>query len=90
MAIGLMTALAARGAEPEYAWPESSPAQLKEDIFGVRFRQVRENLASCYENGIGTPVNYALAAKIYWQAYTRGFVKGRDKVRRLMAFIKEP
>lgn len=47
------------------------------------------NLAYCYENGIGTPVNYALAAKIYWQAYTRGFVKGRDKVRRLMAFVKE-
>jgi len=48
------------------------------------------NLAFCYENGIGTPVNYALAAKIYWQAYTRGFTRGRDKVRRLMAFIKEP
>lgn len=47
------------------------------------------NLAMCYENGIGTPVNYPLAAKIYWQAYTRGYLEGREKVRRLMPFIKD-
>ena len=46
------------------------------------------NLGICYESGIGTPKNYPLAAKIFWQAYTRGYTAGRNRVRSLMAFIK--
>lgn len=45
------------------------------------------NLGYCYEHGIGTPVNYALAAKVYWQAFTRGFPEARNRVRRLMPFL---
>jgi uncharacterized protein len=46
------------------------------------------NLGRCYEDGIGTPQNYALAVKVYWQAYLRGYNEGRDRVRRLLPFIK--
>lgn len=46
------------------------------------------DLAFCYEHGIGTPVNYALAAKVYWQAWQRGYPEGRNRTRRLMAFVK--
>lgn len=46
------------------------------------------NLAFCYENGIGVPENYALAAKVYWQAYLHGYVRGRDRVKSLLPFIK--
>lgn len=47
------------------------------------------NLGFCYEHGIGTPENYALATKVYWQAYLRGFTEGRNRVRKLMAFVKD-
>ena len=47
------------------------------------------NLGFCYEHGIGTPVNYALAAKVYWQAFTRGFVDARNRVRRIMPFVRD-
>lgn len=45
------------------------------------------NLGSCYEQGIGTPVSYALAVKVYWQAYVRGAVDARNRVRRLLPFV---
>lgn len=47
------------------------------------------NLGACYEHGVGTPENYLLAAKVYWQAYQRGFKLGLDKTRRLLNFVKE-
>ncbi len=46
------------------------------------------NLGFCYEDGIGTPKNYALAAKVYWLAYLQGYVRGRDRVRSLLPFVK--
>lgn len=46
------------------------------------------NLGFCYEHGIGTPVNYALAAKVYWEAWQLGYVEGRNRVRKLMGFVK--
>jgi TPR repeat protein len=46
------------------------------------------NLGYCYEHGIGTPENYALAAKVYWQAYLRGYTQARDRVKSLLPFVK--
>ncbi len=46
------------------------------------------NLALCYEHGIGTPQNYALAAKVYWQAHLRGYTGARDHVKNLLPFVK--
>ncbi|MES2695444.1 MAG: tetratricopeptide repeat protein [Verrucomicrobiota bacterium] len=46
------------------------------------------NLALCYEHGIGTPVNYPLAAKVYWAAWELGYIEGRNRVRKLMGFVK--
>lgn len=46
------------------------------------------NLGFCYEHGIGTPVNYALAAKVYWEAWQLGYVEGRNRVRSMMGFVK--
>jgi TPR repeat protein len=68
---------------------------------GKAFRYVRQgaaggymtsiaNLAFCYEHGIGVPENSALAAKMYWAAYDRGFLKAKEKVRRHLAFAKIP
>ncbi len=42
------------------------------------------NLEDCYSSGIGTPRNYALAAKVGWQAYLRGYRAERETVRRLL------
>jgi len=47
-----------------------------------------ENLGTCYEFGIGTPVNYPLAVKVYWQAYLRGSRSASDRVRRILPFAK--
>jgi len=41
-----------------------------------------------YEYGIGTPENYALAAKVYWQAYVRNIPAALEKVRRLVPHVK--
>lgn len=46
------------------------------------------NLAFCYEQGIGTPENNALAAKVYWQAFIRGYQRGLERTRRHLAFVK--
>jgi TPR repeat protein len=46
------------------------------------------NLGFCYEHGIGTPQNYALAAKVYWLAYLRGYIPGREHVKSLLPFVK--
>lgn len=76
----------------------TSEAGTKRDL-GIAFKYVRiaaekgnpealMNLAFCYENGIGVPENYALAAKVYWQAYLRGYVHGRDRAKSLLPFVK--
>lgn len=74
-----------------------APGTKKDEATAFRYvRQAAEkgdawslaNLGLCYEHGIGTPENYALAAKVYWQAYLRGYQPGLEKTRRLLAFVK--
>jgi TPR repeat protein len=81
-----------------YYWqPSEAPGILKSPEKAFHYvRQAAEkghpyavmSLAQCYEDGIGTQKNNSLAAKMYWQAYLRGFVEGRNRTRSLMAFIK--
>jgi TPR repeat protein len=76
---------------------DEAPGVAKDAAMAFRYvRQAAEhgdvwslvNLGSCYEHGIGTQENYALAAKVYWQAYVRGYLPGLEKTQRLLAFVK--
>lgn len=79
-------------------WGASEAPGVKKDE-ATAFRYVRlaaergdtwslVNLGYCYEHGIGTPENYALAAKVYWQAYIRGYQPGLERTKTLIAFVK--
>lgn len=46
------------------------------------------DLARCYEHGIGTRENYALAAKVYFIAGQLGYRDAHEKVVRHLAFAK--
>jgi TPR repeat protein len=46
------------------------------------------SLAFCYEHGIGTPTDYAQAARIYWRAYVRGYQPGLEKTITHLKFVK--
>ncbi len=46
------------------------------------------NLGLCYQHGIGTPENYGLAAKVYWQAFLRDIPAALEEVRRLVPHVK--
>lgn len=80
-----------------YYWGASEVGVRKNEKVAFEFcRQAAErgssqaliNLGICYSSGIGTPKNYALAAKVYWQACTRGYSAARGDVRRLLAYVK--
>ncbi len=80
-----------------YWGTEEVPDGKKNELLAFRYtRQAAQrgdvwslaNLAFCYEHGIGTPENYVLAAKVYWQAFLRGYQPGREKTRRLLNFVK--
>lgn len=49
----------------------------------------QRNVADCYAHGIGTEVNYYLAAKYYQMIEQRGFVRGRDMKQRMLAAVKD-
>jgi TPR repeat protein len=79
-------------------WGANEAPGIKKDE-EMAFRYVRRaaekgdawslvNLGACYEHGIGTPENYGLAAKIYWQAFLRGYQPGLEKTSRLLKFVK--
>lgn len=80
-------------------WGSSDVPGLKKDE-AVAFQFVRKaaekgdvlslaNLGFCYLHAIGTPKNNALAAKVYWQAYLRGYRDGLDRTKRLLGFLPE-
>lgn len=83
-----------------YYWGNSDMKHVRKDKEkAFRFsRQAAEagystglrNLAACYEHGIGTPVNYALATLIYWRVKQEGYRDGKEKVIRNLAFAKVP
>jgi len=79
-------------------WGSSDVPGLKKDE-AVAFRFVRQaaekgdvwalaNLGFCYLHGIGTAKNNALAAKVYWQAFLRGYKDGLEKTISLLKFIE--
>lgn len=49
----------------------------------------QENVADCYDHGIGTEVNYYLAAKYYAMLADRGFIHGREMEQRALAHVKD-
>lgn len=69
--------------DPAAAFRYARQAAQKGDLFAVH------NLAFCYENGIGTPEDSLLAAKLYWLASQRGYSDGVEKARRHLNFVKE-
>lgn len=80
-----------------YYWGASEVGVKKNETLAFELsRQAAErgmglglvNLANCYSFGIGTPKNYALAAKVGWQAYRHGYPGQREDVRRLLAYVK--
>jgi len=48
------------------------------------------DLAKCYEHGIGTKENYALAAKVYYVAGQQAMSNAREKIERHLAFAQVP
>jgi TPR repeat protein len=48
------------------------------------------NLAHCYEESIGVPRDYLVAAKLYWIAYRRGYLRGGEWAIRMSHFIDIP
>lgn len=83
-----------------YYWGASDVPGLKKDpdqafAFVRRgaeagYQHSAMNLAFCYENGIGTKVNYILAAKMYSIASSAGYPAAEEKLVRTLAFIPEP
>lgn len=80
-------------------WGSSVVSGLKRDE-AVAFRYIRRaaqrgelfavhNLAVCYEDGVGTPEDYLLAAKLYWESSRRGEALATEKARRHLNFVKE-
>jgi TPR repeat protein len=47
------------------------------------------NLAECYAHGIGTPVNYFMAAKFYGILEDRRFKRAREMKERVLAYVKD-
>lgn len=47
------------------------------------------NVAECYAFGIGTPVNYYVAAKYYDLAEARGYVRAEKMKRRILGYLKD-
>lgn len=80
-----------------YYWGVSEAGVRKNEKLAFEYcRQAAErglgqaliNTGICYSSGIGTPKNYALAAKVYWQASQLGYSTARGDVRRLLAHVK--
>lgn len=83
-----------------YYWGHSDFKPVKKDAQKA-FRYTRQaaesgdrralvNLGFFYDHGIGTPVNYTLAAILHWRAYQEGVAGTKEKAMRDLAFVKLP
>ena len=63
------------------AFAYSKKAADRGDVFG------QMNVAACHEFGIGTPTDYALAAKYYWTVARRGSRYAQEKVGKLISHV---
>jgi TPR repeat protein len=53
------------------------------------YYEAQFNLAACYADGVGTPQNYAQAAKYYGMLARRGYLRAIEKRDRVLALAKD-
>lgn len=70
--------------DPKKAFYYARMAAEKGHLYGLK------NLGFCYDHGIGTPPNYALAAIVNWRAYKMGSESCKEQAIRDLAFVKLP